>query len=107
MRAALVERILDDPAAAIAHGRSNLVRLRAADTEGHAVALLDAWDRLLEGPIEAIVATLTDPDAEQLASSSPFAGLLRPTERWDILRRIRATVSCDSPPREPESSDAT
>ena len=96
LRAALARRIVEAPDDAVAHGRSTLTRMRSADSGGHARALLDAWDRLLDGSIDQIVAVLTDPDQDQLASSSPFAGLLRPEERWEILRAERRAGSADA-----------
>lgn len=96
--AALARRIVEAPDDAVAHGRSTLDRMRSADSDGHARALLDAWDRLLDGPADQIVAVLTDPDQDQLASSSPFPGLLHPGERWEILRAERRTGSAEPSP---------
>ena len=96
LRAALARRIVDAPDDAVAHGHATLARMRSADVGGHARALFDAWDQLLDGPIDQIVAVLTDPDQEQLASSSPFAGLLRPQERWAVLRAERRAGSADA-----------
>ena len=103
LRKALARRVVEAPDDAVAHGRSTLARMRLADSDGHARTLLDAWDRLLDGPIEQIVAVLTDPaDQDQLASSSPFAGLLRPEERWEVLRAERRAGSADATPEEIE-----
>lgn len=100
--AALARRIVEAPDDAVAHGRSTPARMRSADSDGHAGALLDAWDGLLDGPVDQIVAVLTDPDRDQLASSSPFAGLLRPEERWDVLRSERRAGSAEALPEEIE-----
>jgi len=96
LRELLVRRIIEAPEAAVAHGGVTLQRMRAADTAGHAGALFDAWERLLDGPVEEIVTVLTDPAHDQLASSSPFAGLLAPHERWDALRATRGAGATDA-----------
>ena len=53
---------------------------------------VDAWSRLLERPIDEVVATLQSPseEAAALRQVSPFAGVLSPSERWDLLKREKA-----------------
>jgi len=88
---AIVARIAADPELALVKARRNLQRLRRADSEGHASGVLDEWAGLLDGPIEPIILAMLadDPWSEHLATSSPFAGLLTPRERWAVLRRFR------------------
>lgn len=49
-----------------------------------------AWSELLDLPLDQLTAFLTDPSerARTLRSSSPFAGVLDPRERWRIHREV-------------------
>jgi hypothetical protein len=51
----------------------------------------DEWRRLLEKPVEELVAVLTaeTDDGQRLRQNSPFAGALPPDEIWNIKQRIR------------------
>ena len=51
----------------------------------------DAWERVLERPLEEVCAVLTDPseEARALRQSTPFAGILDPRTRWRIWRSVR------------------
>jgi transcriptional regulator with XRE-family HTH domain len=102
IRAAIIGRIAADAAGSIARARRNLETMRAADSEGHGARVLERWAGLLDGPVEEIVEVMLAADRfspgvtndrvdnEQLASSNPFAGLLSPKERWNVLRRFRS-----------------
>jgi hypothetical protein len=52
----------------------------------------EAWQRLLRGPLDRLLALLTqdDDDARTLRQCSPFAGVLDPRTRWRIWREGRA-----------------
>ena len=66
----------------VAH--ANLQRWLAASP----AAALREWQELLDGtPLPGLLALLRSPDAQaaRLRQSSPFAGLLSPTERQAIL----------------------
>ncbi len=67
-------------------------RVREWRTKGtvHA-AYVDAWEELLGGPLDALLAALTAPSERMhdLRQVSPFAGLLDARERWRILRGLR------------------
>lgn len=49
------------------------------------------WRALLERGIPVVRATLLDPsdEGQRLRQNSPFAGVLSPSEVWDIKRRLR------------------
>ena len=49
-----------------------------------------AWADVLSRPLPEIIGVLVDPGANacDLRQSSPFAGVLSPSERWDALRRL-------------------
>lgn len=55
-----------------------------------APALLE-WSTLLARDWSAIRSALLDEsdEGQRLRQSSPFTGVLTPTERWEILRRFR------------------
>lgn len=85
----VAERLVEDPS----------VRQRAlARVEGWrrsgAVAkdYIEAWLKLLSSPLPEIVGTLRsrDEEATRLRQVSPFAGVLSPKERWELLRREKA-----------------
>jgi hypothetical protein len=50
----------------------------------------DAWREVLDGTVEEVVARITDRSerARDLRQTSPFAGVLDPRVRWEILRRL-------------------
>ncbi|HSO21295.1 MAG TPA: hypothetical protein VLT81_00225 [Chondromyces sp.] len=50
----------------------------------------EAWLETLSAPLDKVIARITDPSehARALRQSSPFAGVLEPRERWEILRRL-------------------
>ena len=98
----MVGKIAAQPFDALALARRNLTTMQHADSEGHAIRVLNQWTQLLNGPIEDIVRVMLSTgspheaqldrvvDDEQLAASNPFAGLLSPKERWKVLQRFRA-----------------
>jgi len=51
----------------------------------------EAWNEALEGSLDDVIALITDASqrARDLRQTSPFAGVLDPRERWEILRRVR------------------
>jgi hypothetical protein len=55
----------------------------------------EAWDEALDGGLEQVIAriTATSDRARALRQSSPFAGVLDPRERWEILRRHRGRAA--------------
>jgi hypothetical protein len=53
---------------------------------------LQQWQAALEGPLEAVIALLTDDDERcaQLRQSNPFAGVLSQEQRKTILRQFQS-----------------
>jgi hypothetical protein len=51
----------------------------------------EAWNDVLEGTLDDVIAVITDSSQRprDLRQSSPFAGVLDPRKRWEILRRYR------------------
>jgi len=51
-------------------------------------AWAESWKTILDAGLDAVVAVLTDTSsrAHDLRQVSPFAGVLDPRTRWDILR---------------------
>ena len=49
------------------------------------------WEEILNGEVSSVAAFLVDRSelATELRQSSPFAGALRPQERWKIWRETR------------------
>lgn len=52
----------------------------------------ELWQQILDRPLPQIVAFLVEESelAQELRSSSPFAGILPPQERWAVLKRVQA-----------------
>lgn len=59
---------------------------------GRSVEYARRWREFLDGPEEELLALLVDPgeEARALRQSTPFAGAVRPRERWRIWREVRA-----------------
>jgi hypothetical protein len=57
--------------------------------------IAESWAKVLAGTSDEVGRFLVDPGqrARDLRQSSPFAGALRPRERWEILRRLRVARS--------------
>jgi hypothetical protein len=83
----IAERLLEDHRL-IEHAKSNLRRW--ADRHGEEVqpAWYTEWRAILDRPIGDIAAVLTERSehATWLRSCSPFAGMLSPRERWQLLK---------------------
>jgi len=82
--------IVADPPAALAAAQRNLAKMRFA-TRGSATRWLDEWEKLLAGPVEALLAGYTSRDlrGRELRQNSPFAGLLSDDERAAVLLQWR------------------
>lgn len=81
------ERLQRDPTI-VAAARQRIVRW-LADGSIHP-AYGEAWRQLLEGPVDALVAVLTDPGEHPraLRQCSPFAGVLDAKTRWSVWREF-------------------
>ena len=64
--------------------QDNLRRWRS--TAGRATPYLDAWEILLARPMDELLAVIVEVSERMRAmrQASPFAGVLRPQERWRI-----------------------
>jgi hypothetical protein len=86
LHAAVAEKLAQDPAQLeAARGRvETWLREGSAHPE-----YARAWHNALSGPLEELLELLVDPGerAAALRQVSPFAGVLDPRERWEILRR--------------------
>jgi excisionase family DNA binding protein len=83
---AIAGRVAADPETALDKARRNLEGMR--DTaRGGAKSWLDEWERLLNGPVPALLGAMTSrsPYGRDLRQNSPFAGLLSEEERADLL----------------------
>lgn len=71
--------------------KANLARWMKTGAPGSLPALQE-WADALDGPIEGVVALLTDNDerATRLRQSNPFAGVLPPAVRNRIIREFQA-----------------
>ena len=79
--------------------RENLSRWYAG--AGRSRPYLDEWRRILDLPIEEVLA-LIEQDGERMTAlrqSSPFAGILEPAERWAVYTRFERA-------RDEEAGDA-
>lgn len=83
-------QIVRDPDPARETGRANLVKMRSS-ARGQARRWLDDWGQLLDGPIDGLLDALTSrsPRGRELRQNSPFAGLLTPAEREQVLAAWR------------------
>ncbi len=85
----------EDPRRVIAHARSRMDKWGWSEAlrQGRPAPYMREWDALLAGPPDALTTVLTAPlDDERavwLRSSSPFAGLIPPKERWAIRERVK------------------
>ena len=84
----IARRLMRDPRVLL---RARAQVARQID-EGRGVAWARAWQSLLEGPLEALLAMMTDPGEQGRAmrQATPFAGVIEPRERWRIWRQVRA-----------------
>lgn len=83
--------LLRDEDAVRNRARENLRTLRRADVDGAAASYLDAWERLLRGDIESLIAVLTSFEhaARDLRNVTPFAGVVSDAQRRKLIRAIR------------------
>ncbi|HEY1738350.1 MAG TPA: helix-turn-helix domain-containing protein [Acidimicrobiia bacterium] len=88
---AVAGRIVADPERARRLARHNLDKMRSA-SRGQARRWLDEWERLLGGPLDALLVMVVSasPKGRELRQNSPFAGLLSERERSDVLNAWKA-----------------
>jgi hypothetical protein len=86
MHRTIAERIQQNPDL-LATARFHLETFRAQKTLAR--PYIDAWQALLDGPVSELLAMLIDESeqARALRQATPFAGLLKPRERWALLKQ--------------------
>ena len=91
---AIAGRISEDPERHLVTARRNLALMTDAHPRGRAAAQLREWDRLLGGPVEAVLDVLCSPDHESvdLRQNTPFAGVLSLSERSAVLAAFRTAT---------------
>jgi excisionase family DNA binding protein len=84
---AVAGKVVRDPQRWLSLARRNLSKMQAIHTRGQGAALLAQWERLLDGPLEGVLEALTSPSprARELRQNTPFAGVLTPRERLQVL----------------------
>lgn len=84
-------QIASRPAAAIADALDQLDKMRLS-ARGQAKHWLDEWERLLHGPVDRVLAALTDRSlrGRELRQNTPFAGALTDEQRRIALDEWRA-----------------
>ncbi len=94
---AVAERLRRDPETVVGRARQNLRRWIEGggfgDGEGQA---LEEWRGIIDSSdVERLVEIITDPsdEGQRLRSSSPFVGVLTPTERLEILAACEQRAS--------------
>lgn len=91
---AIAGRIAEDPERHLRTARRNLGVMMAAHPRGRAAAQLQEWQKLLAGPIGAVLDVLCSPspDAADLRQNTPFAGVLTDAERSTVLAAFRSAT---------------
>ncbi len=86
---AIAQKLQQHARPVIQHARRVLRRMRRQNP--YATSLFDRWSRWLDLPSDALVLQLLDPGltAREMRQVSPFAGILQPQERRQILQRFR------------------
>ncbi len=83
---AVAGQIVNNPSVALILARKNLKVLRQS-SRGQARIWLDEWEKLVDGPVGDLLATLTSraPKARELRQNSPFSGLLTEKQRHHVI----------------------
>lgn len=87
---AVAGKIVDDPDTVVRRARHQLEVMRPL-VRGRARAWIAEWGQLLDGPVDVLLAALTDrsPRGCELRQNSPFAGALTADERDRVLAAWR------------------
>lgn len=87
----VVSLVRRDPESVRRQGRANLARLRSAHPDGWSDRWFDEWEGLLDGPVEELIAALSDPTDAGVdrRQASPLATLLPAEVRWRVIRETR------------------
>ena len=81
-----VAKRLEQDASLLALAREHLRRWQAEGTL--AVSYINAWQKLLDGPLPELLRVLVDESelSRALRQTTPFAGVLKAKERWALLK---------------------
>lgn len=86
---AVAERLRNDGASVLEHARRNIDRWAGGEGPGQGSArALEEWRKILdESDLNELIEVITDAsdEGQRLRSSSPFAGVLEPEKRLEIL----------------------
>jgi hypothetical protein len=87
MHKVIADRLRSGDLSPLVRARSNLERWER-QYGGELPAAYLEWVAILDMGLDRVLQVLEDgePDAIRIRSSSPFAGVLSPRERWEILR---------------------
>jgi excisionase family DNA binding protein len=96
---AVAGKVVRDPQRWLSMARRNLSKMQAIHTRGQSADLLAQWERLLDGPLEGVLEALTSPSprARELRQNTPFAGVLTPRERLQVLSEFSESPSASRP----------
>jgi hypothetical protein len=88
MHRVIAERLRSGDLTPLECARSNLKRWERQFSGVLPTAYVE-WVAILDSGLESVLGVLegSDQDAVRIRSSSPFAGVLSPRERWEILKR--------------------
>jgi len=91
---AIAGRIVQDPAFALSLAAANIDKMKTR-TRGSASRWLEEWTKLLSGPLDFLLSSLTTRDlrGRELRQHLPFAGLLTDEERSQVFEAWRAVRS--------------
>jgi len=85
--------LVQDPEQVLAVGRRNLQTMLASRPRGMSRQWLERWQRLLDGPVDAVLETLTGTTVEhdEMRQHSPLTAALAPAQRQAVLDASAAT----------------
>jgi hypothetical protein len=91
---AVVEKIIENPDQARLLAKRNLKKMRQVH-QGQTYKWLYSWERLLDGPVNEIIAMLILQSqlGRDMRQNSPFAGIITDIERKQLLKTWRAQYS--------------
>ena len=92
LNTAIAGKLTADPDTVLDVARRNLAHLQTVHTRGQGAKWLSEWERVLGGSVEDVIEVLTStsPRARELRQNSPFAGVLTPAERTQVLNAFKA-----------------
>lgn len=93
--------LVQDPDRTLTAARESLQAMLSAGPRGMSRQWLARWQRLLDGPIDAILEALTGPTVEhdELRQHSPLTAVLSAKQRQSVLENFAAHRSTGTPAR--------